>query len=172
MGTVEPRSLVEPLRKIISRVNGHYIQGAAVDVVMGSDLPPSKGGQERFVEVDVISGHEGVSEFSGQHDGPTSNTSSSAEAAGERKETKGKRVYVPYDRLIVAVGSVTNSHGVEGLEHCFHLKTIKDAREIRSHILDNLEIASLPTTTPEEREKLLSMVVCGGGPTGECGRLS
>jgi NADH dehydrogenase FAD-containing subunit len=30
----------------------------------------------------------------------------------------------------------------------------------------NLEIASLPTTTPEERKKLLSFVVCGGGPTG------
>jgi hypothetical protein len=26
--------------------------------------------------------------------------------------------------------------------------------------------ASLPTTTPEERRRLLSFVVCGGGPTG------
>ncbi len=31
---------------------------------------------------------------------------------------------------------------------------------------DNFEAASLPTTTPEERRKLLSFVVCGGGPTG------
>lgn len=31
---------------------------------------------------------------------------------------------------------------------------------------DNLELASLPTTTPDERKKLLSFVVCGGGPTG------
>ena len=31
---------------------------------------------------------------------------------------------------------------------------------------DNFEIASLPTTTPEERKRLLSFVVCGGGPTG------
>jgi NADH dehydrogenase FAD-containing subunit len=30
----------------------------------------------------------------------------------------------------------------------------------------NLELASLPTTTPEERKRLLSFVVCGGGPTG------
>jgi len=30
----------------------------------------------------------------------------------------------------------------------------------------NLETASLPTTTPEERKRLLSFVVCGGGPTG------
>jgi hypothetical protein len=29
-----------------------------------------------------------------------------------------------------------------------------------------LELASLPTTTPEERKRLLSFVICGGGPTG------
>ena len=32
--------------------------------------------------------------------------------------------------------------------------------------LDNFETASLPTTSPEERRRLLSSVVCGGGPTG------
>lgn len=31
---------------------------------------------------------------------------------------------------------------------------------------DNFETASLPTTSPEERKRLLSFVVCGGGPTG------
>lgn len=31
---------------------------------------------------------------------------------------------------------------------------------------ENLEIASLPTTTPEERARLLSFVISGGGPTG------
>lgn len=46
------------------------------------------------------------------------------------------------------------------------LKTIEDARRIRNKVLSNLELASLPTTTPEERQKLLSFVVCGGGPTG------
>ena len=33
-------------------------------------------------------------------------------------------------------------------------------------ITDNFEAAALPTTTPEERKRLLSFVVCGGGPTG------
>lgn len=46
------------------------------------------------------------------------------------------------------------------------LKTIEDARRIRNKVLSNLELASLPTTTPEERQTLLSFVVCGGGPTG------
>jgi len=61
---------------------------------------------------------------------------------------------------------VSATHGVSGLEHCFQLKTIRDAREIRRRILENFEIASLPTTTPEERKRLLSFVICGGGPTG------
>lgn len=33
-------------------------------------------------------------------------------------------------------------------------------------LLANLELASLPTTSIEERKRLLSFVVCGGGPTG------
>lgn len=155
VGTVEPRSLIEPIRKLLARVHGHYIQGFATDVVMGSESPESAGGEQRLLEVNVISGDEWDGEA--LCGGGSSN---------ERKETVGKSIYVPYDRLIVAVGSVTNTHGVPGMEHCFHLKTIGDSRRIRTHILDNLEIASLPTTSKEERQRLLSFVVCGGGPTG------
>lgn len=156
VGTVEPRSLIEPIRKLLARVHGHYIQGFATDVVMGEDKPVAFGGKERLLEVNVISGNDWDGEA----------LCGGGVTSGERKETKGKSIYVPYDRLIVAPGSVTNTHGVPGLENCFHLKTIGDSRKIRTHILDNLEIASLPTTTPEERKRLLSFVVCGGGPTG------
>lgn len=64
------------------------------------------------------------------------------------------------------IGSTTNPHGVQGLENCSFLKTIDDARNIRNKILTNLEAACLPTTSDEERRRLLSFVVCGGGPTG------
>ncbi|KAE8230692.1 hypothetical protein CF326_g4300 [Tilletia indica] len=148
VGTVEPRSLVEPLRKIGARVKSHFILGTAVDVVMSDD--PSK----RLLEVSVIKDADGVGD------------EGSGQAFQGRTETKGKHVYVPYDKLIVAVGSITSTHGVPGLENCFHLKTIQDGRAVRSRIMDNLEIAALPTTTPEERKRLLSFVVCGGGPTG------
>ena len=63
-------------------------------------------------------------------------------------------------------GSTTNAHGVKGLENCHFLKTIDDAYKIRNKILQNLEHACLPTTTDDERKRLLSFVVCGGGPTG------
>lgn len=61
---------------------------------------------------------------------------------------------------------MTNPHGVKGLENCNFLKTIDDARRIKNKVLDNMEQACLPTTTDEERRRLLSFVVCGGGPTG------
>ncbi|KAI0053855.1 mitochondrial NADH dehydrogenase [Auriscalpium vulgare] len=75
-------------------------------------------------------------------------------------------IYVPYDKLVIAVGSVSSTHGVPGLEHCFQLKTVGDAQGIRRRILENFETASLPTCSPEERKRLLSFVICGGGPTG------
>ncbi|KAK1751980.1 hypothetical protein QBC47DRAFT_416474 [Echria macrotheca] len=77
-----------------------------------------------------------------------------------------ERFYIPYDKLVIGVGSVTNAHGVKGLEHCNFLKTIDDAREIRNKVIQNLELACLPTTSDDERRRLLSFVVCGGGPTG------
>ena len=81
------------------------------------------------------------------------------------------------------MGSVSSTHGVPGLENCFQLKTVADAQAIRRRILgghfsppnspihpfcnpDNFETASLPSTSEEERKRLLSFVVCGGGPTG------
>lgn len=44
VGTVQVRSLIEPLRKIIARLEGHFISGKAVDLVMS----------ERLLEVEVV----------------------------------------------------------------------------------------------------------------------
>ncbi|GLB34744.1 putative pyridine nucleotide-disulphide oxidoreductase [Lyophyllum shimeji] len=123
VGTVQLRSLIEPLRKMIARLHGHYLEGKAVDLVMS----------ERLVEIEGIG---------------------------------GDHFYIPYDKLVIAVGATSSTHGVPGLENCFQLKTIEDAKNIRRRILDNFERASLPTTTREERKRLLSFVICGGGPTG------
>lgn len=127
VGTLELRSLVEPIRNILHRVNGHFIRARAEDISFN----------EKLIEV-------------------------------SQKDETGKEVrfYVPYDKLVVAVGSVTNPHGVKGLENAFFLKDINDARMIRNRVICNLETACLPTTTDEERRRLLSFVVSGGGPTG------
>ncbi|KAL8997187.1 MAG: hypothetical protein Q9169_003453 [Polycauliona sp. 2 TL-2023] len=127
VGTLELRSLVEPIRRIVQRVKGHFLRAEAVDVVLS----------ERLLEVAQV------------------------DATGEQRH-----FYLPYDKLVIGVGSTTNAHGVKGLENCHFLKTIEDAGKIRNKILQNLEHACLPTTTDDERRRLLSFVVSGGGPTG------
>lgn len=146
VGTLELRSLVEPVRRIVQRARGHFLKGEAVDI----DL------SEKLLEVAQTDAKGDVSHF-----------------------------YLPYDKLVIGVGksclhgnkrmqrkltthsgATTNPHGVTGLEHCHFLKDIEDARLIRNRVMQNLEEACMPTTSDEERRRLLSFVVSGGGPTG------
>lgn len=72
-----------------------------------------------------------------------------------------------YDVLLVAPGSVNTTMGTPGvLEHALTLKSADDASRFRARVNEAFERAALPTTPPGERERLLSFVVCGGGPTG------
>ncbi|CAL8468285.1 g7825 [Coccomyxa elongata] len=74
---------------------------------------------------------------------------------------------VPYDTLVLAVGSVNNTFGIKGVaEHTFFFKSIDDAHNLRRKVSECFERASLPASTQEERERLLSFVIVGGGPTG------
>lgn len=51
---------------------------------------------------------------------------------------KTDTIYVPYDKLVIAVGSTSSTHGVPGLDNCFQLKTIGDAQSIRRRIMGML----------------------------------
>lgn len=78
-----------------------------------------------------------------------------------------KTFQVKYDLLVVGVGSVNNTFGVKGVEqHCLMFKTIEDAHKLRGQLSDCFERAALPYVSQAERERLLSFVVVGGGPTG------
>ncbi|CDK24195.1 unnamed protein product [Kuraishia capsulata CBS 1993] len=127
VGTLELKSLVESIRNIIRRVNGHYLEANAEKILFS----------EKLIKVSV-----------------------------KDAEGKNRPFYVPYDKLVVAVGSTSNTHGVQGLQYSHQLKTAEDALTIRKKIACNLERACLPTTSDEERKKLLSFVICGAGPTG------
>ncbi|EIE19302.1 nucleotide-binding domain-containing protein [Coccomyxa subellipsoidea C-169] len=74
---------------------------------------------------------------------------------------------VPYDILVLAVGSVNNTFGIKGVaEHTTFFKSIDDAHNLRRKVSECFERASLPAVSQEERERLLSFVIVGGGPTG------
>lgn len=71
-----------------------------------------------------------------------------------------------FDSLVVALGSVTDLSRFPGLaEHAIMAKTVGDAFGLRNHALDMLEKADVEGD-PEERQRLLTFVVAGGGFSG------
>jgi NADH:ubiquinone reductase (H+-translocating) len=73
---------------------------------------------------------------------------------------------VPYDYLILAMGTETNYFGMENVEkYAVPMKTIDDAINLRNHILRNGERAA-QEHNDQERAKFSTIVISGGGPTG------
>lgn len=73
---------------------------------------------------------------------------------------------IAYDYLIIATGSTTNFFGNKEIEqHALPMKSIVEALNLRSAVLQNLESALL-LPTKEEREPFLTFVLVGAGPTG------
>lgn len=71
-----------------------------------------------------------------------------------------------YDYLVLSIGTETNYFGMENVKkNAWPMKTINDAVNLRNHLLLNMEKA-VKITDPAEREKHLTMVIAGGGPTG------
>ncbi|MCO5948591.1 NAD(P)/FAD-dependent oxidoreductase [Mucilaginibacter flavidus] len=73
---------------------------------------------------------------------------------------------IAYDYLVIATGSTTNFFGNKNIEHnAMPMKSIPEALNLRSLILQNIEEAVL-LKTKEEREPYLNFVLVGAGPTG------
>jgi NADH:ubiquinone reductase (H+-translocating) len=71
-----------------------------------------------------------------------------------------------YDHLVIACGAESNLGIIPGMsDHAFAFKTMKDAVELRSHIIDQLEKAEA-CSNPERRKFHLSFVIIGGGFSG------
>jgi len=70
------------------------------------------------------------------------------------------------DYLILALGGVTSYFNhPEWEQFAPGLKTLDDALRIRNNILSAFEKAETETD-PAERERLMNIIVVGGGPTG------
>jgi len=84
----------------------------------------------------------------------------------ERKHVIMDGRNIAYDVLVLATGA---SHGYFGHDswatHAPGLKTVEDATEIRRRLLLAFERAEMESNACE-RERLLTIVIVGGGPTG------
>ncbi|TPX33233.1 hypothetical protein SmJEL517_g03809 [Synchytrium microbalum] len=79
----------------------------------------------------------------------------------DNSEVKGATASqkIKYDYLVVAVGAENATFGIPGVkEYACFLKETWDARKIRTRLMD--------CQSQEEIERLLHMVVVGGGPSG------
>lgn len=71
-----------------------------------------------------------------------------------------------YDYLVIATGTITNYFGNEDIQsNSMPMKTVPQALNIRSLILQNFEKAAI-ANSKEEREAFLNFVIVGAGPTG------
>ena len=123
VGTVEFRSIIEPVRLADKRLQYYQAQAASVDL------------EGRVLRC------EGA--------------------------FQGRPFDVAYDELLIAVGAVSHTFGVPGVEENAHfLKELSDARSIRQKIIECFERAAQPGRDAVEIANLLRFVVVGGGPTG------
>lgn len=73
---------------------------------------------------------------------------------------------ISYDYVCIATGAKTNFFGNKEFEkYCMQLKSIPDALDLRSDILQEFEKA-LSESDSGKIERILNFVVVGGGPTG------
>jgi NADH dehydrogenase len=121
-GELEPSTIINPLRKLLSRVETFV------------------GDVER---IDLATRHVRVAHG---FDGHTHE--------------------LPFDHLVLALGSVTNFFGLPGVaEQALTMKSIDDALCLRNRVIRLLEEASSECAAGE-RQPLLTFVVAGGGFAG------
>ena len=72
---------------------------------------------------------------------------------------------IEYDSLVLAMGSQSNFFNFEPeKEKLMPMKTVPEALNLRSYILQNFESALLADS--KDKEELMNIIIVGGGPTG------
>ena len=76
------------------------------------------------------------------------------------------QLFVPYDQLVLALGSVSNYLGMANVEKlAFNFKSLLDAIRIRNRVIEMFERADREADA-SERAAFLSFVIAGGGFAG------
>jgi NADH dehydrogenase len=84
----------------------------------------------------------------------------------ELRGRDGESEQLPYDQLLLALGSVSRTLPVPGLsEHAIGFKSLADAIWLRNHVIETLEAANA-SEDAHRRDELLTYVFVGGGYAG------
>lgn len=84
--------------------------------------------------------------------------------AASGQNTQGREL--PFDHLVLAVGSVSNYLGLDGVEaNAFDFKTLADAMYLRNHLITMLERAD-QEIDQVKRQAMVTVVIAGAGFAG------
>lgn len=139
VGTVESRSIVEPIRNITTRYKANYFCAEVKEVCIeeSSVLCQTSQGQDFKVDYDFL-----------------------VLAVGAEVNTFGcPGVNGKWDPPSL-------ESPLCSAEYAIKLKKYEDARTIRRRITANIEAAMIPTVDEASRKRMLTNVIVGGGPTG------
>lgn len=138
---------------LVDRTNHHVFQPLLYQVATASLAAPDIGRSIRQILADEKNVTVLMDEITG------------IDVAGKQATGASGTIY-QYDYLLLAAGARTGYFGNDGwAEHSLGLKSLADAQNIRRKVLSNLERAEL-TTDEEERKRLMTVAIVGGGPTG------
>lgn len=140
---------------VISRDNYHTFHGFVAEMLTGRIQP----GQ-------IISPARRIFQPGKFHNAEITGVDFDAKTVTTSRALDGREYQVPYDQLVIALGSVDDLSRYPGLaEHAFKLKTYADCFAVRNHLLTMLELAEIEPD-PVERRRLLTFVVAGGNYAG------
>ncbi len=71
----------------------------------------------------------------------------------------------PYKNLVLAVGSVPAFFAAGAEDHALTFQSKEDADRLKDHLLQRLQAAAA-STSPAERQEMLTVAIVGGGPVG------
>lgn len=82
------------------------------------------------------------------------------------RDIDGQRTEVPWDHVVIALGTVDRTDAYPGLEeHAFKLRAYEDCFALKNHVISMFELADIERDA-EERGRLLTFFIAGGGFAG------
>ncbi|HKG91841.1 MAG TPA: FAD-dependent oxidoreductase [Gemmatimonadaceae bacterium] len=140
---------------VISRDNFHTYHGFVAEMLVGRIQP----GQ-------IMSPARRIFAPAHFHNAEIERVDTGAKTVTTSRILDGREQVLPYDHLVLGLGSTDDLARYPGLaEHAHRLRSYWDAFRVRNDIISMLEMAEIETD-PAERRRLLTFVIAGGNYGG------
>lgn len=140
---------------VVDRDNAFTFHGLVAEMVSGRILPSNilLPGRRVFAPAQL-------------HVGEIESIDIDAKKVSTRRRLDGARFDLDYDYAVLCIGTGENLEAYPGLtEHAFRLKHFDDCLRLKNRIIEMFELADIESD-PEERRRLLTFFVAGGGFSG------